>query len=301
MGRCAYLAGAGGMLDVKKFLGGIGATGNTVYKVPDDAFDVSNFSAHATMMNLRQWILDVAPSVSPAAPAIVVAHSKGTQIVLKLFREQGAWLISQGIDVNAFRFYLAGCPEAPYTGACVRFPTEDYPTYPGIGTRCGKGGGSHDSTCPTPLPNHGGFTVGYGPPNPCPWKIWFIINEWDGWAHVPDGYASVPSMGKERFLGIPYGQPYFEPGNLFNKMRFNGTHASSEYNVDPFSSIPKVVFTELNFTYIYIQKFPMPKAQNKTRFWRRKLDQEFRPLWKAAYTNMPSGVVIPNPDYNTVV
>lgn len=300
MGLCAYLAGAGGSLDIKKFLGGVTTLGNTVYKVPDNPFDISNGGAHSTMMALYQWMLDVAPNVSPANPAIIPAHSRGTQVCLKLMREKGAALISQGVDPNAYKFYLAGCPEAPYTGSSVLWPTLDVPIYPGVGTKCGKGGGSHDSTCPTPLPNHGGFTVGYGPPNPCPWKIWFIINEWDGWAHAPAGYASEPSFGRPRFLGIPQGQPFFEPGNLINRMRFNGSHASGKYNRNPFdAAVPKATFSELNFTYIYLQIYPMPIAKefDSIRVWAKQKDAKYRPLWKAAYTNMPSGVVVPAPNY----
>ena len=299
----AHMNPALGTTNLKGFLGGIvdpANTANTVYRVPtrNGLLDFNNKAAHYNKELLKAWILENIGSATTADPLIVTAHSAGGQHVLKMLREDGAFLIANAVDPNKIRFWLAGCPEQPYTGVCTLWPTLDKPVYPG--------NTPHTSDCPTPPAFHGGAGVGFGPPPSNPWKITFIANEWDGWAHAPAGYASVPSMDESvSFFGIQLRAPWFKPGNITSRMRQKeGYHSGNDhYQDDPFSaSTKKATYVDGNITYIYIMKYPIPYAvpQKANRYKARAIDEEIRPLWKAAYTTMPGGIVIPNPDYRNL-
>lgn len=307
MGEAAFINPLSTETKLNGFMGNLIVEGNNVYRVPSDNSIFTGITPKAAFnaaSALRDWIILKLPSATTANPLIIGTHSQGGQFALLCLRMFGneiqTALTSLGKTAEVLQFYLAGCPEAPYTGAGYLFPTLDVPKYPG--------NEPHTSDCPIPAIYHGGWGVGYGiniTAGAVPWHITFVINEWDGWAHCPVGYASVPSMDEEiSFLGIVIRHPWFKPGRILAKMRGNyGYHSgNNHYRQSPLDpAVPKQAYNipGTNMKCVYIMKYPMPYAipQQHIRYKARAIDVKMRPIWAAAYSNMPGATGIQTPDY----
>lgn len=311
MGKAAFLNPLINSTNLNGFMGNLLTAGNTVYRVPDDNSMFTGLTPKAafdTATKLRDWIIANIPTATVGNPLMIGSHSRGGQIALLCLRMYGAEiqaaLTAAGKTAQVIQFYLAGNPEMPYTGSCYLFPTQDKPIYPGATD-------THVGNCPIPIEQHGGWGVGYGiniTPGAVPWYITFVSNEFDGWSHAPAGYASAPSMDERiTIFGLDIRPPWFSPGNVFSRMRNKeGFHSGNDhYRQNPLDpDVPKATYSipGTNMKCVWITKYPMPYAYNERmiRFKARAKDLKYRPLWKAAYTNMPAGVTIPNPDYNTL-
>lgn len=275
----------------------------------------SNQAAHTGMMALYNAIIANIPAATLADPMKVIGHSGGAQIIMKLLREKGAdiqsALTAAGKTLPCIEFYPMGCPEQKFTGASYLYPVQSPAVYPGDGSKCGASGAPHDGTCPTPLAYHGGNGVGYGLPEPCPFTVHVVSNQYDGWSQAPTN-PDHPWMTK-----------YFDM-LLFVVRRINWSHdilgcylksstgPHGTYDVKGSKSLSSP--DAFNWTdsanptvkYWYIRTYPFPGFDKIKwlRFMARDQDKKYRPTIDQAYaatsTTRGMQISIPPPDYSAV-
>lgn len=282
----------------KMFSGALWDNQTKVIRVPQDNKSLSSVSGGASwadMMRINDTLL--ANPGTPQQPTRIVTHSRGGSMACSWFRVMGP---NSSIDPATLKWYIAGCPEMKYTGSVYLFPTLDKPVYPGDGTKCGKWGGPHDSTCPYAFPSqHGGRGVGHGHPPVMPWDITWIANQFDGFADSPALYLNVPDLKNPRFLA----PPWFEPGNIFCGLRQNSMHKADPHYYDGGLTGPDIALytdpTNPTSKYMWRMKYPMPRARDERliRFWARQKDLKYRSIWEAGWSRP---VPMPLPDYASV-
>lgn len=150
-------------IDFTKFGGAVWNSPNE--KVPVGSpgwnnFSTSNSSATADMNKTYGMILE---NIGLLDGVIVIGHSRGGQIIYKLFRERLADL-TNNVDPSRILFISSGNPERKYGGACVNNYSGDPPTYPG--------------TQP--------FGNGYGVTNTGEFRLLDIARQGDRWADYPN-------------------------------------------------------------------------------------------------------------------
>lgn len=91
-------------------------------------WSVSDSAAVADMNQLYDMIIDNIDNDDDGV--IVIGHSRGGQIIYKLFRDRYGDLAAN-VDPSRILFISSGNPERKYGGACVNNTLGDPPTYPG--------------------------------------------------------------------------------------------------------------------------------------------------------------------------
>lgn len=307
-GTLLVLDPASNEIDGKKMLGGALWDSDTkVIRVKTDNSILTGITSQASyqdMLNLEAELRANPGTVS--VPTRIVSSSRGGSIACSFFRST---FLHTGINPALYSWHLCGCPDMKFTGANYLWPNIDKSVYPGDGTKCGKGGGPHDSTCLYPYPSgHGTWGQGSGIPATMPWDVTWYANQYDGWADAPVNWASVPSLDERQvFLGMTLRYPWFDNtgtlSKILSRLRSGDT---SPHTADPnyyragISGSPgTVTYTDPaqpTQKYVWRTTYPMPYAiENKwLRFWARAKDLKQRPIWEAAWSRP---VTVPLPDY----
>lgn len=328
MGTTLYCDPLGGTLEITKTLGGMfvapALPGQKVIRIDwpnnkeNGAELMPSSAAHYNIViNLKIQIAAALPTATAADPVRVVGQSGGGQGIERFLREEGAWLLalltSLGKTIDCIIFYVLGSPETKFTGASYLYPAQSKPIYPGDGTKCGKNGGAHDSTCPSTMANHGGFGVGYGLPINCPFIVNMVIIQYDGWAMAPTtpAHSQLTKLFDLWIFGLPR-QVWNQSIACYMK---SGEGPHGEYDAKDSKTLSHPdVFTfkdnansqHPNVYYRYIRRYPFPGYDKikAIRFLARNKDMTTRASIDAAFaaTSPTRGmqITIPAPDYNTV-
>lgn len=271
-----------------------------VVQVKWDNFDIpQNVNAHDAMVELDR-LMHAYPG-TPEDPTDIVCHSAGDQVANKWCRER---MPNTDLDLAGFRFWLAGDPEACFTGTSYLYPDAAPPVYPG--------NRPHTANCPTPPEFHGGYGVGYGLPFPCPVEVNVICNQYDGWAMAPlnPNNTEIRRANGITFLGLLLGQRVwdFSLGCLMKQGPHN--HRSYE-NLEITGGEANGVFTYTDplrptVKHWYVRNYPVPSLVGKLKFLVRDLDMKRRPILDAAFGPFNPGtrrglpVIITPPDYDAI-
>lgn len=130
----------------------------------------SNWISNASGIEDRDDLYDlIIEHINDLPDGVIVAgHSRGAQMIQKLFRERKADL-DANVDPSRILFICSGCPERNYNGSGVMDPVTHNSIYPG----------------------DGGFLVGYGLPDPYPFTVLDISRQYDEFADHPADLANT--------------------------------------------------------------------------------------------------------------
>lgn len=315
-----------GTLKIKTTLGGqFVSNGQKVIRVPwpnggaEDGGSLlpSSQASGIGSANLRTQILAIIPELSATNMCDVVGHSGGAQNIMRCIREHGAEIQAAmqaaGKDLSWLRFWPLGCPEQKFTGASYLYPAQSPPIYPGDGTKCGGTGGNngpHDSNCPSAYPSqHGGYGVGSGLPEPCPFTVNVVSNQWDGWSMAPTNmnHPALTKIYDVLLFVLP--RKVWDHNPVCYMKSSTGPHG--KYDTKDSKTVPgpeAFSYTDpANPTvkYWYIRTYPFPGFDKLwARFLKRNRDMEQRPSIDTAFaaTDATHGmqISIPAPDYTAV-
>lgn len=278
-----------------------------VVQVKWDNFDFpQNVNAHDAALELVRLML-LYPG-TPANPTDIICHSAGSQIANKVIREIVFLLSLLGVagpfDWSGYRFWLAGDPEACFTGTSYLYPDAAPPVYPG--------NRPHTSSCPTPLEFHGGYGVGYGLPPVVDVEVNVVTNQYDGWAMAPlnANNSEIRRANGITFLGLLLGQRVWDFS--LNCLMKQGPHNHKSYEkLDITGGEANGVFTYTDplrpkVKHWYVRNYPVPSLVGKLKFLVRDLDMKRRPILDAAFGPFNPGtrrglpVIITPPDYDAI-
>ena len=207
-------------ISVKKLFSGELVEDREIVTVKPIMWSTTDASCHRVMLDLNRAIFENPGTIE--SPTRVVGYSIWSQVVYKWLRELGPKAIKD-IDPRTIEFFTLGCPEQKFTGTSFLWPHKDPPVYPGTTPRL--------PWSSTPKEHFGGYGVGSGLPLELPWKVYCVANEYDGWADAPALFPANDALDQRRkFLWFTWRQPWFEPGNLFARLRtMNGPHGIPAY------------------------------------------------------------------------
>ncbi|PQP41723.1 PE-PPE domain-containing protein [Mycolicibacterium austroafricanum] len=158
--------------------------GGTLFALPNtripgswNNFSIDNWAAEIDVDNMYELIVD---NIDLTDWLVVAAHSRGAQIVYKLFRQKMTEL-DTNVNPAKILFISSGNPERKYTGACYTNYAEYPARYPG-----------------------GDYGVGFGlpPGGSGAFRLLDIVRTYDPWADTPADWTNEDALDAIESSGV---------------------------------------------------------------------------------------------------